>query len=259
VDVAALAARLRALADDLPSPGIDTADTCLETACAELTEAGRESNTEIGLRRLAAARTHLAEARDRLAEARTAVDDYLASIGATGKPSAPGPAGGTPVSAPPQRPADPAQWWTDRVNDLCGRDGRAEQDAAPPTTVFNELLRAAANGDADAYHRRLRDAGPDTGVKLAGLAWPLIRTLAAEHLGRQPTARDVDGLRDRTADRVRAVVPKADRDAVAAALASACTLGPPKRDGGNDAAATSAIGPALVAALHRLGKTEKKG
>ena len=259
MDVAALASRLRALAADLPAPGLDTADAHLENALAELKEASRESNTEVGLHRLGAAREHLATARTRLAEARTAVDDYLDAIGAGSAPAATAATG--PVAAPVKAaPVDPRRWWTDRVNELCRRSGTGGNDKSPATKLFNELLRAAADGSADAYHKRLRDAGPETGVKLPGLSWPLVRTLAAEHLGRTPTARDVPALRDRTADKVRSLVPGLDAAHIDAALASACTLGPPKRgdEDASDAAATAAVGPALVAALHRLSKTERK-
>lgn len=258
MDVAALASRLRALAADLPAPGVDTADAHLETALAELAEAARESNTDVGLHRLGAAREHLAAARTRLTEAGEAVDDYLESIGASG-PAASAPAG--PASAPVRKaaPVDPRRWWTDRVNELCERTGNGAPDSSPPTKLFNEMLRAAGDGNAANYHRLLRDAGPGTGTKLPGLAWPLVRTLAAEHLGRAPTARDVPLLRSRTAERVRALVPGAAEPEVEAALASACTLRLPDRDGDErDAAATAAVGPALVAALHLLGKSERK-
>jgi hypothetical protein len=152
---------------------------------------------------------------------------------------------------------DPRQWWTDRVNELCERTGAADPQQVPPTRLFNDLLKAAGDGNADAYCKRLRDAGPQTGVKLPGLAWPLVRTLAAEHLGRTPTARDVPALRDKCADKVRSLVPKAEPDHIGAALASACTLGR-GGDAESDAARTAAVGPALVAALHRLSKTERR-
>jgi hypothetical protein len=255
VDVAALAGRLKALAADLPLASLDTADQCLEAAQAELKEASRESNAEIGLHKLGAARERLDAARVRLTEAATAIDDYLDGIGAGAAPA--------PVAAAPQGkeakppPVDPRQWWTDRVNELCDRTGAADPQQVPPTRLFNDLLKAAGDGNAEAYCKRLRDAGPQTGVKLPGLAWPLVRTLAAEHLGRTPTARDVPGLRDKCADTVRSLVPKAEPDHIGAALASACTLG---RKGGDegDAARTAAMGPALVAALHRLSKSERR-
>lgn len=258
MDVAALASRLRALAADLPAPGVDTADAHLETALAELGEAARESNTDVGLHRLGAAREHLAAARARLNETGEALDDYLESIGASG----PVAAAAGPASPPVTKaaPVDPRRWWTDRVNELCRRTGRGTPDSSPPTKLFNEMLRAAADGNAANYHRLLRDAGPGTGTKLPGLAWPLVRTLAAEHLGRAPAARDVPLLRSRTFDRVRALVPGVAEPEVEAALASACTLRLPDRDGDErDAATTAAVGPALVAALHRLGKSERKG
>jgi hypothetical protein len=256
VDVAALAARLKALAADLPLPALDTADQCLEAAQAELKEASRESNAEIGLHKLGAARERLDSARVCLAEAATAVDDYLDGIGAgaAAAPVAPVPQGKT-VKPPP---VDPRQWWTDRVNELCDRTGAADPQQVPPTRLFNDLLKAAGDGNADAYCKRLRDAGPQTGVKLPGLAWPLVRTLAAEHLGRTPTARDVAGLRDKCADKVRSLVPKAEPDHIGAALASACTLGRKGSDDEGDAARTAAMGPALVAALHRLSKSERR-
>ena len=259
MDVADLANRLRALAADLPAPGVDLADAHLETALAELEAAARESGADVGRRRLGAARAHLASARRSLAEAGGAVDDYLASIGASG-PGAAIPAAATAAPVKRTAPIDPRRWWTERVNELCERTGRGSPDKSPPTKLFNELLRAAADGDAANYHRLVRDAGPGTGTKLPGLAWPLIRTLASEHLGRTPTARDVPVLRSRTADRVRALVPAAADAEVDAVLASACTLGVPDRAGDErDAATTAAVGPALVAALHRLGKSEQKG
>ncbi|GAB3645285.1 hypothetical protein [Glycomyces tarimensis] len=256
MDVAALASRLRAVAADLPTPGLDTADAHLEAALAELKEASRESGAEVGLHRLGAAREHVGAARKRLAEASGAVHDYLDAIGAG--PGAPVTA--TAAPAPPKAaPVDPSRWWTDRVNELCRRTGQAESTATPPTKLFNELLRAAADGSADHYHRRLRDAGPETGVKLPGLAWPLVRSLAAEHLGRTPSARDIPALRDRTADKIRSLVPGIEAEHIETALASACTLGPPRQgEESGDAAATAAVGPALVAALHRLAKTERK-
>jgi hypothetical protein len=256
VDVAALAGRLKALAADLPLPALDTADQCLEAAQAELKEASRESNAEIGLHKLGAARERLDAARVRLTEAATAIDDYLDGIGAG---AAATPAAAVPKGAavkPP--PVDPRQWWTDRVNELCDRTGAADPQQVPPTRLFNDLLKAAGDGNAEAYCKRLRDAGPQTGVKLPGLAWPLVRTLAAEHLGRTPTARDVPGLRDKCADKVRSLVPKAEPDHIGAALASACTLGRKGTDDGGDAARTAAMGPALVAALHRLSKSERR-
>jgi hypothetical protein len=255
VDVAALAGRLKALAADLPLPALDTADQCFEAAQAELKEASRESHSEIGLHKLGAARERLDAARVRLAEAATAIDDYLDGIGAG--------AAAAPVAAAPQAkavkppPVDPRQWWTDRVNELCDRTGAADPQQVPPTRLFNELLKAAGDGNAEAYCKRLRDAGPQTGVKLPGLAWPLVRTLAAEHLGRTPTARDVPGLRDECTDKVRSLVPKAEPDHIGAALASACTLGRRGGDDEGDAARTAAMGPALVAALHRLSKSER--
>jgi hypothetical protein len=251
VDVAALAGRLKALAADLPLPALDTADECFEAAQAELKEASRESNAEVGLHRLGAARERLAAARTRLGEAAAAVDDYLDAIGAgTGAaPAAAAPPRGR-AAAPP--PVDPGRWWAERVNELCGRTGAADPQRVPPTRLFNELLRAAGDGNADAYCKRLRDAGPETGVKLPGLAWPLVRTLAAEHLGRAPTARDVPALRDKCAAKVRSLVPGAEPDHIGAALASACTLGRGGPDEAGDAARTAAVGPALVAALHRL-------
>jgi hypothetical protein len=250
VDVAALAGRLKALAADLPLPVLDTADECFATARAGLEEASRESNAEIGLHRLGAARERLAAARTRLSEAATAVDDYLDSIGA-GTAAAPVAApvkGGAPAPAP----VDPRRWWTERVNELCDRTGTADPQRLPPTRLFDELLKAARDGNAEAYCKRLRDAGPDTGVKLPGLAWPLVRTLAAEHLGRTPTVRDVPALRDKCAAKVRSLVPRAEPDHIGAALASACTLGRGGSGDANDAAGTAAVGPALVAALHRL-------
>lgn len=256
MDVAALAGHLKALAADLPLPVLDTADQCLEAAQAKLKEASRESNAEIGLHKLGAARERLDSARTRLAEAATAIDDYLDGIGA----GAPAPAFSAAVpdgstAKPP--PVDPRQWWTDRVNELCDRTGAADPGQVPPTRLFNDLLRAARDGNAEAYCKRLRDAGPQTGVKLPGLAWPLVRTLAAEHLGRTPTARDVPGLRDKCAEKVRSLVPKAEPDHIGAALASACTLARKGTDDG-DAARTAAMGPALVAALHRLSKSERR-
>lgn len=248
MDVAALAGRLRALAAELPAPGLAAADGHLDRALAELREAARESDTEVGLHRLGAAREHLATARVRLAEAGTAVDDYLGAIGVAGAATATATA---PDSAPaPPAPVDPERWWTDRVDELCRRSGTPAPAAIAPTALFDELLKAAAEGSADAYHRRLRDAGPETGARLPGLAWPLIRALAAEHLGRNPTARDLPALRERCADRVRALVPGVEPERLADVLAAACTFGPRRRDG--DAAETAAVGPALVAALHRL-------
>lgn len=248
MDVAALAGSLKALAADLPFPSLDTAEGHFETAQAELKEASRESNAEVGLHKLGAARTRLDAARTRLDAAAEAIDDYLAAIGAGAAPAQGATAArGVPPVAP--APVDPRQWWTDRVNQLCDRDGDAEPEKVPPTRLFNELLKAAGDGNADAYCKRLRDAGPETGVKLPGLAWPLVRSLAAEHLGRNPNASDVPGLRDRCLANVRALVPKAEPIHVAEALASACTLG---CGAGDDAARTAAIGPALVAALHRL-------
>lgn len=261
MDVAALAGRLKALAADLPLPALDTADQRFEAAQAELKEASQESNAEVGLHKLGAARERLDSARARLGEAATAIDDYLDGIGAgaAAAPVAAAPKGsahqGNAVKPPP---VDPRQWWTDRVNELCDRTGAADPQQVPPTRLFNELLKAAGDGNAEAYCKRLRDAGPQTGVKLPGLAWPLVRTLAAEHLGRTPTARDVSALRDKCADKVRSLVPKAEPDHIGAALASACTLGRKGADGEGDAARTAAMGPALVAALHRLSKSERK-
>lgn len=257
MDVAALAGRLKALAADLPAPALDTADQCLEAAQAELKEASRDSNAEIGLHRLAAARERLDSARIRLGAAATAIGDYLDGIGAgagTAAPLAAAPEGNA-VKSPP---VDPRQWWTDRVNELCDRTGAADPQRVAPTRLFNDLLKAAGDGNAEAYCKRLRDAGPQTGVKMPGLAWPLVRTLAAEHLGRTPTARDVPALRDKCADKVRSLVPKAEPDHIGAALASACTLGRGGNDADGDAACTAAMGPALVAALHRLSKSERK-
>jgi hypothetical protein len=255
VDVAALAGRLKALAADLPLPALDTADQCLEAAQAELRATSRDSNAAVGLHKLGAARERLDSARRRMGEAATAIDGYLDGIGAA--------AAAAPIASAPQAkpvkppPLDPRQWWTDRVNELCDRNGAADPQQVPPTRLFNELLRAAGEGDGEAYCKHLRDAGPQTGVKLPGLAWPLVRALAAEHLRRRPTARDVPGLRDKCSDRVRSLVPNAEPDHIGTALASACTLG---RNGGddNDAARTAAMGPALVAALHRLSKSERR-
>lgn len=256
MDVAALATRLRALAADLPASGLAAADAHLEGALAELAEASKESRAGLGRHRLAAAREHLAAARTRLAEAATAVDDYLDAIGAHGTtapaPTVPGPAAETPA------PLDPRHWWTDRVDELCRRTGSSTPAPTTPTKLFNELLRDAADGSADAYHRRLRDAGAETGIRLPGLAWPLVRALAAEHLGRAPAARDVPALQSRCADRVRALVPGIEPDRITGALAAACTLGPATRsEGTGDAAETAAVGPALVAALHRLPKSPR--
>ncbi|WP_026930913.1 hypothetical protein [Glycomyces tenuis] len=261
MDVAALASGLRALAAELPATGLAAADDHLDRALAELREAARESGAELGLHRLGAAREHLAAARTRLAEAGTAVDDYLEAIGAAAAAAGAAPAATGPAPKPAAA-VDPRQWWTERVDELCRRTGTPAPAQAAPTALFNELLKAAADGSAATYHRRLRDAGPETGVKLPGLAWPLVRALAAEHLGRAPTARDLPVLRDRCADRVRALVPGVDAEHLAAALAAACTLGPARRRG--DAAETAALGPALVAALHRLprtstGTSERKG
>ncbi|THV22068.1 hypothetical protein [Glycomyces paridis] len=255
MDVAALAGSLKALADDLPAPALDTADQYFEAAQAELKEASRESTAEIGLHRLGAARERLDAARTRLGEARTAIGDYLDAIGAGAgsAASAPAPRAG---AGPKPAPVDPRAWWTDRVNELCDRTGAAEPQRVPPTRLFNELLKAAADGNAEAYCKRLRDAGPETGVKMPGLAWPLVRTLAAEHLGRTPTGRDAAALRDKCTDKVRSLVPGAEPDHIGAALASACTLG--RGDDAGDAARTAALGPVLVAALHRLSKTERK-
>ncbi|GAA1684613.1 hypothetical protein GCM10009830_34900 [Glycomyces endophyticus] len=248
MDVAALAGSLKALAADLPLPAFDAADAHFEAAQTELKEASRESNAEVGLHKLGAARERLDAARLRLGEVAEALDDYLAAIGAgTGPAAATAPAAGVPAAAPP--PVDPRRWWTDRVNELCDRSGDAEPEKVPPTRLFNELLKAAGEGNADAYCKRLRDAGPETGVKLPGLAWPLVRSLAAEHLGRNPNASDVPVLRDKCVAKVRALVPKAEPLHVAEALASACTLGVGT---GEDAARTAAIGPVLVAAMHRL-------
>ena len=256
MDVAALAGRLKALAADLPAPALDTADQCLEAAQAELKEASRDSHHEIGLHKLGAARERLAAARTRLNEAATAIDDYLDGIGA-GTAAAPVAALAPKSKATGAPPVDPRQWWTDRVNELCDRSGEADPQQVPPTRLFNDLLKAAGDGNADAYCKRLRDAGPQTGVKLPGLAWPLVRSLAAEHLGRTPTARDVPALRDKCTDKVRSLVPKVEPDHIGAALASACTLAR-GGDAESDAARTAAVGPALVAALHRLSKTERK-
>ncbi|MEU5157581.1 hypothetical protein [Glycomyces sp. NPDC021274] len=256
MDVAALAGRLKALAADLPLPALDTAEQCFEAAQAELKEASRESNAEVGLHKLGAARERLDAARVRLTEAATAIDDYLDGIGA-GAAAAPAAAAPKGSAAKPP-PVDPRQWWTDRVNELCDRTGAADPQQVPPTRLFNDLLKAAGDGNAEAYCKRLRDAGPQTGVKLPGLAWPLVRTLAAEHLGRAPTARDVPSLRDKCADKVRSLVPKAEPDHIGAALASACTLGRRSADDEGDAARTAAMGPALVAALHRLSKSERR-
>ncbi|WP_026924889.1 hypothetical protein [Glycomyces arizonensis] len=251
MDVAALASRLRVLAADLPAPGLATADAHLDRALTALTEAARESGAEVGLHRLGAAREHLAAARTRLAEAACAVDDYLDAIGAAGTVNRRASAPSGPATAK-AAPVDARQWWTDRVDELCRRSGTPEPAATTPTKLFNELLKAAADGSADAYHRRLRDAGPETGVRLPGLAWPLVRALAAEHLGRAPAARDLPVLGGRCADRVRALVPGAEPQHLDRALASACALGPARGEETGDAAAAAALGPALVAALHRL-------
>lgn len=257
MDVAALAGRLKALAADLPLPDLAAADHCFEAAQAELKEASRESHQELGLHKLGAARERLDSARVRLTEAAAAIDDYLDGIGAGAAPAALAPKGSAPAGSAAPPPVDPRQWWTDRVNELCDRTGAADPQRVPPTRLFNDLLKAAGEGNAEAYCKRLRDAGPQAGEKLPGLAWPLVRTLAAEHLGRTPTARDVAGLRDKCADKVRSLVPKAEPDHIGAALASACTLGRKGTDEG-DAARTAAMGPALVAALHRLSKSERK-
>lgn len=250
MDVAALAGALKALAADLPAPALDTADQSFEAAQAELKEASRESTGEIGLHKLGAARERLDAARTRLGEAAEAIDAYLDAIGAGTAPAPAATAGARPA-APPPKAVDPRQWWTDRVNELCDRTGAADPQRVPPTRLFNELLKAARDGSAETYWKRLRDAGPQTGVKLPGLAWPLVRTMATEHLGRAPTARDVPALRDKCAGKVRSLIPKAEADQIGAALASACTVG---RSGAesNDAALTAAVGPALVAALHAL-------
>lgn len=258
MNVAALATGLRALAADLPASGLAAADAHLEGALAELTEASKDSRTELGRHRLTAAREHLAAARTRLAETATAVDDYLEAIGAHGTTTAvsatatPGPVTET------HDPLDSRRWWTDRVDELCRRTGSSASAPTTPTRLFNELLRDAADGSADAYHRRLREAGAETGVRLPGLAWPLVRALAAEHLGRTPAARDVLALQNRCTDRVRALIPGIEPERIADALAAACTLGPTARRGETgDAAETAAVGPALIAALHRLPKTPR--
>ncbi|HEX2144511.1 MAG TPA: hypothetical protein VHG10_08385 [Glycomyces sp.] len=256
MDVAALAGRLNALAADLPTPALGNADQCFEAAQAELKEASRESNAEIGLHKLGAARERLEAARTRLSEAAGAIDDYLDGIGAAAA-AAPVTASAPKGSAEKPPPVDPRRWWTERVNELCDRTGAADPQQVPPTRLFNELLKAARDGNADAYCKRLRDAGPQVGVKLPGLAWPLVRSLSAEHLGRTPTARDVPALRDKCADKVRSLVPKADPGHIGTVLASACSLGR-GRDEESDAARTAAIGPVLVAALHRLSKTERR-
>ncbi|GAB3998248.1 hypothetical protein GCM10029992_23530 [Glycomyces albus] len=257
MDVAALASRLRALAADLPAPGVDTADAHLETALAELAEAARESNTDVGLHRLGAAREHLAAARTRLTEAGEAVDDYLESIGASG-PAAPAPAG--PASAPVRKaaPVDPRRWWTDRVNELCERTGNgaptprrppncSTRCSAPPATATPRTTTGSCATRAPAPAPN-SPAWPGPGPHPRRRA-PRPRP----HRARRPL------LRSRTADRVRALVPGAAEPEVEAALASACTLRLPDRDGDErDAAATAAVGPALVAALHLLGKSERK-
>lgn len=257
-DIASLAAQLRQLSADLPHGSLRNAADHLQTGHVSLAEAGRDSVEPIGLGHLHLSRDKLDSALRHLDTAATSIDEYLAAIGANGKASASAPSSAPAAVFPAGGgDADGHQWWIDAINALCEREGKPDSGAATtsPTSVFSQLARLATSGDAAGYHRTLLDIGPTTGVKLPGLSWPMIRSLASETLGRQPTKQDTQALRESTFSRVRSVLPGVDERSAEEQLASACAVAVRNTEEDQQsrarAAEAAALGPVLVASLHQ--------
>ncbi|QSB05887.1 hypothetical protein [Natronoglycomyces albus] len=261
-DIATLASQIRHICADLPRPGLRQAVHHLETGHVALTDASRDSVEPVGLVHLATARHKLDAALSKLDCAAEALDEYLSAIGADGASAAASSVATGSASIPQSREGDGQQWWTDAVNAMCQREGKPDSSASgvSPTKAFEELAKLANGSDAAGYHRKLLDIGPQTAVRLPGLSWPMIRGLATETLGRPPTKADPPRLRDATNDAVRAILPGLDEKCAEEHLASACALAArsPKPDPEAEeqrarvkAAEAAALGPVLIAALHR--------
>ncbi|MGH8794595.1 MAG: hypothetical protein ACRDXX_18340 [Stackebrandtia sp.] len=255
-----LGARVRNVNSELPAGDAARAARHLEAAHAGLAVALRESVEPAGIPELHQAKEHLERALLRLKTASERLDEYLTSIGV-------GPAGAMEESAAGASAASAApatggvDWWRDRVNFISEGDSKDEPREVAVTKLFSELVDAAGRGDRDKYRELLLAAGPKAGVKLPGLAWPMIRTLAEDVLGRAPAAGDDDKLRKHARDPVARVLPKLPEDVAFAQWHGACSLphkAKPSGDEAEQAAAeknravdAAAVGPVLVAAFLR--------
>ncbi|GAA4905268.1 hypothetical protein LX16_3544 [Stackebrandtia albiflava] len=263
-DLETLGARLRAVAAELPRADTATAADRLAAAHAGLTEALRDSVEPAGAPRLAAAREHLDRAARHLVAACDRLDDYLSDIGLATLGEKPEETV-TPTTVPSDAPPGSLDWWSRRINEISDGDAEAELREVTVTRLFSELVDLAGKGDRDAYRARLLSAGPSHGVRLSGLSWPMIRTLASDALGRPVTGRDDDLLIRFTDEPVKRLLPRLPPDVALAQLHGASSLPHRHRDAeGRETtepphpADAAAVGPVLVAALLRARERTRK-
>ncbi|MFC4335860.1 hypothetical protein [Salininema proteolyticum] len=254
MDIAALAARLRSLAEELPQGGVAAADEQLESAHASLTEAARDSACDPGLTQLSRSREHLGKTKSALTEAADSIDGYLAAIGV-------GLAAG-PVKAPKAKRDKNAQndtrgaWWIDRVNELCDRKGKPSPHHLSPTRLLQELTLAATENNAGLYYKRLRDTRPSGATRLPALTWPVIRSLAEDHWGGRGDDKKIEALSKKLYGPLKALMPGLQPEDPGTVLRRACNH--IDDDAGSDPATHAAIGPAIAARLSLLPRKTRK-
>jgi hypothetical protein len=267
-------AQVRAAVEELPVAGVTAAMARLRAGMDLLRWARQESTHELGVDRAAVAAEHLENAARALMVAQEQFATYLTAIGLTreGTPTAPGAGGGgsSPDPAPARKPGRPDEvpvpgeltdWWGTRVAVLTGTDKAPDKSGA---TDPDELLARVAGrvraGDRAGLARELGAVKAHVGLALAALAPAQAYELAAQLLGRPPTAADLPRLTSAVRSRVGALLPGLPGEVIDAQLARLCRAPGQPSAVPIHPADSSVTGAVLVAVLRQeagLGSTER--
>jgi hypothetical protein len=262
-----LGARLRATSDELPAGLVVVAMERLRTATEMLDWVRQTSVDPIGVPQLGNATEHAEHAAAAIRLAQDAIAAYLAAVGLTGDPGAPGgnewreglkPPEDTTVPGDdtPPPPEKLGTWWRKRVEELTGE---APPESERPDKVDTaELLRQVAggvrSGDRARLGRDLHAVNASSGLALSAVTPPVLHRLAGDLLGHEPRADDVPRLRSAAAGRVKSLLPGAPPAVLETLIARVCRA--PAPEGAPTHPADSAVTSSVLTGvlLARLGR-----
>ncbi len=249
-----LAARVRAVAEDLPLPQVRLAAERLRSATALLGYVLAHSVADRPVPTLAGATEHLDAAAGALRTAQDRLAEYLTAVGLSGGAvsenrdwrAALTPEGSTVDSRPPEV-APLHDWWAARVHELTGESGEDRARPQDGPALLKEAVARAMGRDRAGLSRQLVSAGAAAGLGLAALTPAVLEQLAAELVGHPPGPDDRAAVRAATLPFAGEVLPGLDRPVLEALVDRVCRAPVPPMD--THPADGPVAGTVLVAAL----------
>ncbi len=253
-----LADHIRVAREELPVAQVAAAAERLRMAGGLLAWVMHSTGEPSRVPQLGSASERLDAAAGLMRAAQDALEAYTLALGIAADPV---PAAGPLLVAAipnPRGPAPSADWWSDRVRHLAGRDifddvltSAVVGDAAESSTDLLQRMASAALDEMPLrLQRELAGAGPAVGLGLAAVAPPLLRHLAADLVGHPPRLEDLARVRRAALVHI-GLLPNLPVEAAEEVVSRVCHAAP-QRNGGKapthpvDAAASAAL---LVAGL----------